>query len=612
MVVPKINSAHGSETRNIINAAIDSINTQGKSIQDLVAEGQLTPEQYAELIEKVNSNVQKGDISIFDINKNYGKIDQSFLSLGLLEQIAGTSPILSEVADGSVTTKKHADKAVTLPKIYSPFGILPKSTVFSMEENNSTRLLSAPVFLNAGDKIVMTDSNMSMSVYYEYNVGGEIIPSHISGWVKEFVAEESRNHTIRARLDDNSIIRDRTDYFASRIYIDNKEVALKKSEFAQSFNERFSALQSAPELELVSGTIKGTDGTFSAVQSNVVSVVHMSMKPNEYVRLKNTTDFEMALWIQGSNTFHDGWNSTEYVAQTDTIISFMVRRANNLRLDIEDARPQIEYSTGNEFARKSDLFNIEGGSNSNNMLYPSYPVWGHEYLYSWYEKLRTNQAVKMTWAGDSTTNGSDVVTGFKRHELGKKIMTLGGYDETLVTTINAGHGSQHTGNWLGGIKDEDKRTPNGFLDEDMQGNPDLYVFAYGFNDGSNSHFPSLSWQERIDRFEENLIEGLERIRGAQYNKSPDDMAIILCTPIAAYDSGRGNTPPVWNDKIRPIIQKACRDYNCAFVDITARQYDHEFSSSWSTNGDMVHPTATTNADYMSMFEPLIFPRLLQN
>ena len=83
MVVPKINSSHGSETRNIINAAIDSINTQGKSIQDLVAEGQLTPEQYAELIEKVNSNVQKGDISIFDINKNYGKIDQSFLSLGL-------------------------------------------------------------------------------------------------------------------------------------------------------------------------------------------------------------------------------------------------------------------------------------------------------------------------------------------------------------------------------------------------------------------------------------------------------------------------------------------------------------------------------------------------
>lgn len=611
-MLPKINSSHGSETRNIINNAIDSVNIQGKSIQDLVAKGQLTPEQYATLIQSVNGLISKGEITLDDIDKSNFKLDGTMFSVEFLEQLNDAVIETTKLLPGSVTTDKHANKAVTLPKIYTPFGILPKSTIFSMEENDATRLVSAPIFLSAGDKIVMTDSNMSMSVYYKYNVGGEIIPSHISGWVKEFVAEESRNHTIRARLDDNSIVRDRTDYFASRIYIDNKEVALKKSEFAQSFNERFSALQSAPELELVSGTINGTDGTFASAQSNVVSVVHMSMKPNEYVRLKNTTDFEMALWIQGSNNFSDGWNSTEYVAQTDTIISFMVRRANNLRLDVEDARPQIEYSTGNEFARKSDLFNIEGGSNSNNMLFPSYPVWGHEYLYSWYEKLRTNQAVKMTWAGDSTTNGSDVVTGFKRHELGKKIMTLGGYDEALVTTINAGHGSQHTGNWLGGDKDEDKRTPNGFLDEDMQGNPDLYVFAYGFNDGSNSHFPSLSWQERIDRFEENLIEGLERIRGAQYNKSPDDMAIILCTPIAAYDSGRGNTPPVWNDKIRPIIQKACRDYNCAFVDITARQYDHEFSSSWSTNGDMVHPTATTNADYMSMFEPLVFPRLLQN
>lgn len=611
MVVPKINSSHGSETRNIINAAIDSINMQGKSIQDLVAEGQLTPEQYAELIEKVNSNVQKGEISIFDINKNYGKIDQSFLSLGLLEQIAGTSPILSEVADGSVTTPKYAMNSVTLPKLHTPFGILPKGLSFA--SGGTTRLLSIPVALNKGDKIKITDSNISMSVYYKYEVGGgEIIPTPVQGWVKEFTATESRNHTIRARYDDDSTAQNQQELFASKFYIESDEMGIRRNEFAGRFNNQIVEYQGVPKLDMVNGVISGVDGTLQAVQMDRVAVVHLQLKKGESIRLKNTTGYEMALWIEGSNTYADGWRSTGYEALRDTVISFMIRKTVVEQLTIEEARQQIEYVNGNEFARKSDLFNIGQESGGNNMLYPSYPVWGHEYLYSWYEKLRTNQAVKMTWAGDSTTNGSDVETGFKRHELGKKIMTLGGYDETLVTTINAGHGSQHTGNWLGGDKDEDKRTPNGFLDEDMQGNPDLYVFAYGFNDGSNSHFPSLSWQERIDRFEENLIEGLERIRGAQYNKSPDDMAIILCTPIAAYDSGRGNTPPVWNDKIRPIIQKACRDYNCAFVDITARQYDHEFSSSWSTNGDMVHPTATANADYMSMFEPLIFPRLLQN
>ena len=610
-MIPNIQNAHDPATRNIINAVIDSVNSQGKSIQDLVAEGQLTPEQYAELIEKVNSNVQKGEISIFDINKNYGKIDQSFLSLGLLEQIAGTSPILSEVADGSVTTPKYAMNSVTLPKLHTPFGILPKGLSFA--SGGTTRLLSIPVALNKGDKIKITDSNISMSVYYKYEVGGgEIIPTPVQGWVKEFTATESRNHTIRARYDDDSTAQNQQELFASKFYIESDEMGIRRNEFKGKFDNQIVEYQGVPKLDMVNGVISGVDGTLQAVQMDRVAVVHLQLKKGESIRLKNTTGYEMALWIEGSNTYADGWNSTEYEAIDDTIISFMIRKSVVEQLTVEEAREQIEYVNGNEFARKSDLFNIESGSNSNNMLYPSYPVWGHEYLYSWYDKLRNNQAVKMTWAGDSTTNGSDVVTGFKRHELGKKIMTLGGYDEALVTTINAGHGSQHTGNWLGGDKDEDKRTPNGFLDEDMQGNPDLYVFAYGFNDGSNSHFPSLSWQERIDRFEENLIEGLERIRGAQYNKSPDDMAIILCTPIAAYDSGRGNTPSVWNDKIRPIIQKACRDYNCAFVDITARQYDHEFSSSWSTNGDMVHPTATANADYMSMFEPLIFPRLLQN
>ena len=55
MVIPKINSAHGSDTRNILNRAIDSINAQGKSIQDLVAEGQLTPTQYAQLITAIDN-----------------------------------------------------------------------------------------------------------------------------------------------------------------------------------------------------------------------------------------------------------------------------------------------------------------------------------------------------------------------------------------------------------------------------------------------------------------------------------------------------------------------------------------------------------------------------
>lgn len=70
MVIPKINSAHGSETRNIINRAIDIINTQGKSIQDLVAKGQLTPKQYAELIAIVNDTATTADLETLNIRFN--------------------------------------------------------------------------------------------------------------------------------------------------------------------------------------------------------------------------------------------------------------------------------------------------------------------------------------------------------------------------------------------------------------------------------------------------------------------------------------------------------------------------------------------------------------
>ena len=72
-MLPKINSSHGSETRNIINAAIDSINAQGKSIQDLVAEGQLTPTQYAELLRNVNNLLKNGDVDKYALSESLRK-----------------------------------------------------------------------------------------------------------------------------------------------------------------------------------------------------------------------------------------------------------------------------------------------------------------------------------------------------------------------------------------------------------------------------------------------------------------------------------------------------------------------------------------------------------
>lgn len=56
-------------------------------------------------LQKLDKN---GSISVNQIDKNQGKIDQTYLTDELLQQIAGTAPIQSVPADGSITPIKNA------------------------------------------------------------------------------------------------------------------------------------------------------------------------------------------------------------------------------------------------------------------------------------------------------------------------------------------------------------------------------------------------------------------------------------------------------------------------------------------------------------------------
>src|SRR5699024_7417364 len=54
------------------------------------------------------NKISKGEVTIYDIDKNAGKFDESYLSEELLSQIAGTTPIAPLPADYSVTKDKLA------------------------------------------------------------------------------------------------------------------------------------------------------------------------------------------------------------------------------------------------------------------------------------------------------------------------------------------------------------------------------------------------------------------------------------------------------------------------------------------------------------------------
>ncbi|WP_314347803.1 hypothetical protein [Mammaliicoccus vitulinus] len=80
---------------------------------DLVNDGKLTEEQFQRLQIELNGLLKKGEVSIFDINKSLGKIDQTFLTEELIQQIAGNANVNAIPADNSITTEKVANKAVT-------------------------------------------------------------------------------------------------------------------------------------------------------------------------------------------------------------------------------------------------------------------------------------------------------------------------------------------------------------------------------------------------------------------------------------------------------------------------------------------------------------------
>lgn len=102
VAVPKIQNAHNPETRNIINKAIDVLNSQGKFIQDLVAKGQLTPKQYADLITLVNDMVSSDEAFLKENGININDLDEPTRQTFLEAQGIDVNYVLGE---GNVNVK---------------------------------------------------------------------------------------------------------------------------------------------------------------------------------------------------------------------------------------------------------------------------------------------------------------------------------------------------------------------------------------------------------------------------------------------------------------------------------------------------------------------------
>ena len=272
--------------------------------------------------------------------------------------------------------------------------------------------------------------------------------------------------------------------------------------------------------------------------------------------------------------------------------------------------------------------------------YPVTPIWGHEYLEHWYEKIYDGvNNISIALDGDSITAGyaplssvQDTFFGMKDYAL-KKIMKAGNYDLKKLSILNNGFGGRNTNEWVGNptyaLPYYLQQYPNGFLQTSMEHNPDLLIIGWGMNDADKNHtkFAGLTLEQRLNLFKTNMEEGLKRIRGntsvngrPAYNKTVKDLAIIITLPTVGTVYNTGRTYVEWFQNVRPIIQELCRKYECAFADFTARTYAHNDMSikTWSAlNSDgvtygTIHPNKYSMAQIMSQLQDLIYPVCMWN
>lgn len=141
--------------------------------------GGTDPTIATQLAEKLN----KGKVSVLDIDKTLGKLDQTFMSDAFLQQMAGNTPINAVPADNSLTPNKFAfpvtkgvqgknlfDKSTALPNSY----ITSSGTVATSNGWYASDWISiqpnTPYYKNTYNSVAFYDAN---KVFISYSTSGQ-------------------------------------------------------------------------------------------------------------------------------------------------------------------------------------------------------------------------------------------------------------------------------------------------------------------------------------------------------------------------------------------------------------------------------------------------------
>ena len=156
----------GADTREAIAQALERVYHDATQSDNANMEVSVARKHFKDLAARLDaSDNDLRNINVNWINKNLGKLDQSFMSEEFLQQMAGNTPINAVPADGSLTTSKYSEKSITPVKLSGAREISGENLYHPSDIINGKYIKDSGIIVNGVDVSMATVYVSPNSIY---------------------------------------------------------------------------------------------------------------------------------------------------------------------------------------------------------------------------------------------------------------------------------------------------------------------------------------------------------------------------------------------------------------------------------------------------------------
>ena len=519
----------------------------------------------AQLAQKVN----KGDVSVDDINKNLGKFDETYMTDEFLQQMAGTTPINAVPADKSITSEKLADKAV-LTKSTDFFtqgkNLFDKNDVEHNKRLSSTtgNTITIEGVSTSGHIRVVGGRDIHRNITEAYTIyaqDGQILSGGISSSTNNLIILPESAYTIRVSVPTESLDVFQLEYgdvftgYERYKGTLSDDVSVNEKNLPQINPEKttfFGEYPAGKNLFNIDKVLKGKQITVNgeledSYQGNYDSTHKITVEPNSSITISRSEGTlpiirSMILFDEANNPIPDSF--AQYIGEG--LLSYTI----NIPYGARDI--QISYP--------SDSLNVQIESGSTATSYEPFEVQlkvASQFL----PKINSNlnfdlRSVNNPWFGKKVVwNGDSITAGYQAQPPFFSDIVA---NNLGMTSVNYGIGGSTIS-----VKEDSPTTRNPIVTryQEMDDDADLIIIAGGTNDHSYTHTPVGTMEDRTNY---TFYGALHNLCLGLINKYVGKQ-IVFMTPIERY-RGRLTTEGNSLADYADIIKEVCGYYGIPVLD----------------------------------------------